>query len=428
MKKRLKLVLALSLLTASAATLSSCSSNKPADAAQAQIPTVKVISSQGLTVQGISGKVAANETVQIYTKLQGRIVSINVAEGSKVKKGDVLVQLETSSIEEQVNQAQAGLNAAQAKLADTLAGARQEDIRAAQSGVDAAKATIDQTDAALDLVMKAYNVAKNNYDNGDISKDDLDKATTTYKSAKAARDQALASTASAQAKLDSLKAGAASTVVDQLKAGVSSSQASLNLAKINLKDAAIISPIDGIVVKKFASVGEMAFSSMPSGASILELVSMDPAKVEVSVPGSLVNQLKEGSTMDVQVPSLPDKKLQGTVSFISPISDANNDTFPVKLAIQNSDNSLRAGTVVNVFFSGSGQRRVELPKSTIITKEGKSLVYKLDGDIVHAVTVQTEEKNQDWVYLKDGSPIKDSDKIVMNPSDKLADGMKVHVE
>jgi HlyD family secretion protein len=177
-----------------------------------------------------------------------------------------------------------------------------------------------------------------------------------------------------------------------------------------------------------AQTGEIAFTSMPSGTSLLELVSMDPAKVEASVPETLVNQIKEGSTVDVQVPSMPDKKLQGTVSFISPVSDTNNNTFPVKLTIENSENILRAGTVVNIFFNGNEQKRVELPKSTILVKDGKTLVFKLDGDIVHAVTVQTEDKNQDWVYLKDGSTIKDSDKIVINPSDKLADGMKVRVE
>jgi HlyD family secretion protein len=427
MKKRLKLVMALSLLTASAVVFSGCSSGKVVEAGAAQIPTVKVISSQGLTSQGISGKVAVNETVQIYSKLQGRIATINVEEGTKVKKGDVLAQLETGSIEEQVNQAQAGLEAAQAKLADTVAGARQEDVRAAQSGVDQAKAAVDQTSATLDLALKAYNVAQNNYDNGDITKDELDKATSSYKAAKAGHDQAAAAVATAQAKLDGIRAGATSATLDQLRASVGISQASLNLAKISLQDATIVSPIDGIVVKKMANAGEVAFSTMPSGTSLLEVVSMDPAKVEASVSETLVNQLKEGATVDVQVPSLPDKKFQGTVSFISPISDANNNTFPVKLTIQNPDNTLRAGTVVNIFFAGS-QQRVELPKSTLVTKDGKTQVFKLDGDTIHSVAVQTEDKNQDWVYLKEGSAIKDSDKIVINPSDKLADGAKVHVE
>jgi HlyD family secretion protein len=425
MKKHLYLVMALSILTASA---SGCSSNKVDGAAQAQIPAVKVLTSVQLTAQGFSGKVAVNETVQIQSKLQGRIASIFVEEGSKVKKGDVLVQLETGSMQEQVNQAQAGLDAAEARLADAQAGARQQDIRAIQSGVAQAKAAVDQTAANLDLALRAYNEARNNYDNGEMSQDALDKADSSYKAAKAGHDQAVAGLAGAEAKLDGIQAGATAATLDQLKAGVSSSQAALNLAKINLQDTTMVSPIDGIVVKKLAQTGGMAFSSMPSGTSLLELVSMDPAKVEASVSETLVNQIQEGSKVDVQVPSLPDKKLAGTVSFISPVSDMNNNTFPIKLTIENPDNILRAGTVVNILFSGNEQKRVELPKSTILVKDGKSLVFKLDGDLVHAITVQTEDKNQDWVYLKDGSTIKDSDKIVINPGDNLVDGMKVRVE
>jgi HlyD family secretion protein len=206
MKKHLYLVMALSILTTSAVVFSGCSSNKAVGAAQGQVPTVKVITSLQLTAQGFSGKVAVNETVQIHSKLQGRIASINVEEGTKVKKGDVLVQLETGSIQEQVNQAQAGLDAAEAKLADAQSGARQEDIRAVQSGVAQAKAAVDQTAAILDLALRANNEARNNYDNGEISQDDLDKADSSYKAAKAGHDQAVAGLAGAGAKLDGIQA------------------------------------------------------------------------------------------------------------------------------------------------------------------------------------------------------------------------------
>lgn len=426
--RTIHMIMTLSILAVSAAGVAGCGAAKPTGAAgQAQIPVVKTIT-LSTAASGFTGKVAVNETVDIYAKQPGRIASIPVEEGAKVKKGDVLVQLETNDLEVQVSKAQAGLNAAQAKLADALAGARQEDIRAAQSGLQAAQSAADQAKANLDLIEISYNQAKNHYDQGDITKDELTKATANYKTAKSAYDAAVANAASAQAKLDLLKAGPTASTLDQLRANVDAAQADLEAAKLSLSNATIVSPIDGIVVKKYMKAGEMAFTSMPSGTSLMQLVSLDPAKIEVSVPETMLRQVKEGDVLDVQIPSLPDKKLQGMVSFISPVSDPNNNTFTVRLNVPNPDNLLRAGNVVTVSFTGDQTKRMEIPKAALREKDGKSVLYKVEGDHVKELTVTTETKNQDWVYVKNDSGLKNEDWIVLSPPTGLSDQAKVIVE
>ncbi len=308
MNKRFRTITILSVLAASTMVFTGCGTDLPANASEQQIPSVKTITLSSVE-RGLIGKVVVNETVEIYSKQPGRIASILVEEGAKVKKGDLLVQLETSELEVQVRKAQAGLDAAQAQLANTLEGARQEDIRAVQGALDAAHALVDQSKAAFDQIQITYNQARNHYDMGNITKDELELATTNYKTAKSAYDAAVANARSAQAKLDLLKAGAAASTIDQLRAQVAAAQADLDSANLMLRNASIVSPIDGIVVKKYAKAGEMAFTAMPSGASLLQLVSLDPAKVEVSVPESEVNQIKEGDSIDIQVASLPDKKI-----------------------------------------------------------------------------------------------------------------------
>lgn len=423
----IKGVLALSLAAASTAVLAGCGEAQVTGALQAQIPHVKTITLSAVT-NGLNGKVSVNETVEIYSKLPGRIASISVEEGTQVKKGDVLAQLEANELEVQVNKAQAGLDAAQAKLADALAGSRKEDIRAAQGNLQAAQAAVEQAKANLDQVEISYNQAKNYYDLGQISKDELTKATTSYKSAKATYDSAAANAASAQATLDLLIAGPTTAAINQLRAGVTAAEADLESAQISLHNASIISPIDGTVVKKNAKAGEMAFASMPSGASLMQLVSLDPAKIEVSVPETDIQQMKEGDILEVQIPSLPDKKLQGKVIFISPVSDPNNNTFTVKLMVPNPDNLLRSGNLVVVKLTGSQTNRIEIPKAAILEKSGKSMLYKIEGEHVKELEVTTESKNQDWVYLKNDSGLKSEDKIVLSPSNDLTDQMKVILE
>ncbi|UJF34129.1 efflux RND transporter periplasmic adaptor subunit [Paenibacillus hexagrammi] len=437
MKKHLNVVLSVAVLAGSMMMVSGCGS-APTNAASSDSQNVKVITLGSTSAAGASGKLAADQTVQVVSKISGKIASVNVEEGAKVKKGDVLVQLETDDYSKQLEQAQAGLTASQAKLADTEAGARTQDLQAAQAAVEQAKsatvtasAGVNQAQAALDLVTKSYNHARNFYDQGDVTEDELDKVTLDYEKAKAAYDTAVsqqqganAQLAAAQAKLSLLKAGATSNTLEALKADVERTQAAVDLAQNTVNNAAVVSPIDGIIVKKNVNAGEMA----QAGAPLLTVVSMDQVKVEVSVPEDMVNSIQQGAKAVVNVPSIPDKTFEGTISFVSPVSDTNNNTFPVKLTVSNADGLLHAGAVANVAFGGNGQSRLEIPKSAVIQKDGKSIVYKLSGETVHPVELQTEEKNQDWLYVKGEGNLQANDKIVINPSDKLADGTKVHAE
>ncbi|KIL40060.1 hypothetical protein SD70_16155 [Gordoniibacillus kamchatkensis] len=444
MKKHLKIIMAISLLSASATALSGCGGAPAvqASASAATVPSVKVITLSGAGAPGASGKIAPSQTTRIYAKNPGRVAAVNVTEGSKVKKGDVLVQLETDDLTQQVNSAQAALDQAQAALNDAQNGARPQDLQAAEAGVAQAKASVDNANAAVegakaafDLATKTYNQVKNHYDEGAVSKSDLDNATMNYDKAKSGYEQAVAGQATAkaalsaaQSKLDLARAGATAEAINGLKARANQAQAALELAKNALEAASIKAPADGTIVKKLIEPGEMAFTMMPSGTELLVMVNMDTVDVDVSVPEDMVAQVKEGASVKVTLPSIPDKTFDGTVTFVSPVSDQNNNTFPVKVAVKNSDGALRAGAVAVVSFGGAQQSRIELPKSALVKDGNGSAVFKVDGDTVHKVAVQTEEKNQDWVYLKGDSALKANDKIVLKPDEKLADGAKVRAE
>jgi RND family efflux transporter MFP subunit len=442
MKKHLNVIIALSLLSASAVALSGCSAAPAAQAAAAAVPAVKVITLGSTSAEGASGKIAPSQTTRIYAKNPGRVAAVNVQEGSKVKKGDVLIQLETDDLTQQVNIQQAALDQAQAALNDAVNGARPQDLQAAEAGVAQAKASLDNANAAadgakasLDLVSKTYNQVKNRYDEGSAAKSDLDNATMNYDKTKSGYDQAVAGQATAkaalsgaQAKLDLAKAGATADTIARLKGAVNQMQASLDLAKNALEAASIKAPSDGTVVKKLIEPGEMAFTMMPTGTELLVMVNMDTVEVDASVPEDMVAQVKEGAKAAVTLPSIPGKTFEGTVTFVSPVSDQNNNTFPIKVSVNNPDGELRAGAVASVAFSPAQQSRIELPKSALVKTDNGTAVFRLDGDIVHKVVVQTEDKNQDWVYLKGDSALKANDKIVLNPDAKLTDGAKVRAE
>ncbi len=438
MGKNVRIWAALLMITASAVVFSGCGAGKEASASGNEIPSVKVMTLQSLTAQGARGKIAANETVQIVSKLAGKVERVNVQEGFTVKKGDVLVQLETDDLLQQVNQAQAGVAAAKAKLSDAVTGARMQEIEAAQSAVDqalsavrSADAVVEQAKAALDYVRRNYNRTRNGYDTGLATKDDLDKMELEYEKAKTGYEQAVAQQkamqaqlSAAESKLSLLKAGATPGTIEALKADVSRNEAALQLAENALKNAAIRSPINGVVIRKNVNPGEMAQPGMP----LITVVNMDEVKVEVSVPEDQVNLIQEGSAAEIKVTNVPGKSFQGIVSFVSPVSDPNSNTFPVKLTVKNPDRLLRAGSVAEVSFAGGERTSLELPKSALVHKDNKTYVFKFDNGVVHQVAVETSEKNDDWVYVKQGASLKNNDRIVVNSDDRLADGAKVRAE
>jgi HlyD family secretion protein len=414
-------LLAVTLISSTFALMAAGCSTTNASSQAATGVQVKVIKLGNATNDSnLSGKIVVDEQVKVVSKVAGKVSAVNVKEGSVVKKGDLLVQLETDDFAKKANQAQAAVAAAQAQLADAQAGSRPEEIDQLNSAIDAAKATIDQTKAALDNAQINYDRTKSLFDAGASPQKDLDAASTQLQTAKAAYEQGQAALAGAQSKLNLAKAGARPDTLRALQAGLNGSQASLSLAQSTLQDAAIYSPMDGVVTEKLINLGEMASPGVP----MLTVVNMNEVMLQVSVPQEKISQVKQGASIDVLVDGM-DQKFKGAINFVSPVSDATNNTFPVKVKIDNTSGLLRAGMIAKISLDSMSQKGIEVPKSSIIEKDKKNYVYKLDGDVVHFIQVETQEKDKDWVYVKNGLSTKDQ--IVINPSSQLTDGAKVQV-
>lgn len=425
-------------MLATLAILPACGAIEAEESAASVVP-VQVITLGQSAAAGLNGKIIPDQSINIVSKASGKVAEVRVQEGSKVKKGDVLVQLEISELTQQVKQAEFSTSAAQAKLADTQAGARQQEITGLQSSIQAAvgayqqtTAAVEQAKAGLELATSAYNRLRNSFESSSsVSQDDLDKGTLEYEKAKAGYEQALgaqkaaeAQLRGAEAKLELAKVGPTENTIKALQADVERLNATLELANSGLSNATITAPIDGVIVKKGISPGELA----QAGVQILSLVNMDQVQVELSVVDSQITQVKEGMTVDVSVQNVPDKSFQGVISFVSPVANTNSNSFPVKVKVDNKDGLLFAGMVAEVKLNASQQSRLEVPKSAVIKKDQKEYLFTADNNTAHLVEVKTEEKNQDWLYVMPNGNIKASQQIIVKPADNLAEGTKVKAE
>jgi HlyD family secretion protein len=392
-------VAAVSLITAGCSGTSSASMGESLPV----VKTWKVATSQSAAIA--NGKITASEEIQVVSKVSGKVALVTVNEGSLVKQGDVLVKLEAMDYQQQINQAQAAVAGAQAKLRDTQAGTRSQQLQQLSSALEQAKASLKVSESN-------YNRMKALFDSGALSQAELEKTSLDLEKARTGLEQA-------QAQYDLAKAGPTSDAVAALQAEVSRVNSNLELAKNNYQNTVIQAPIAGIVAKRSIDPGEMA----AAGSPLLVLVKMDEVKVEASVPQEQINNVKAGSTVDVKVGSLGGKLLKGTVEFVSPISDANSSSFPIKVKVNNQDGLLRAGMVAEVVLQGEASQGIKVPTSAVLEKDSKHYIYTVDKDVVHQVEVSVSNASGDWTIVAAG--VKENDQVVLNPTDTLAEGSKV---
>lgn len=357
----------------------------------------------------ISGKVTPNQEVQVVSKVAGRVSSVSVDEGSIVKAGDALVKLESDDYNQQVIQARAALASGRAKLADTKAGTRTEEIQRQKSGLESAKAAYDNAQKSLDRT-------KSLFTSGAVSQTDLEKAQLALEQAKSGYEQL-------QAQLQLSENGPTGNTIQALQAEVDRLNSSVQLAEISVNNTTVKSPIAGIVAKRSIDPGELA----TPGAPLFTVVDMKTVQVQFSVNQDQINLIQPGATVEMKTNSIPDKTFKGTVIFISPISDAGTNTFPVKVKVDNAQGLLRSGMIMDATIGTSANAtRIEVPTSSLVKDSDKTYLYTVTDGVAHRVEVKTEDKDANWSYVTNG--LDQASQVIVNPGSQLKDGDKVTVK
>ncbi|WP_407306938.1 HlyD family secretion protein [Desulfosporosinus sp. SB140] len=296
---------------------------QPSEQASASVQTNK-------PVYIMAGILDANDKAQITSKIAAKVAAISVDVGSVVKKGDTLITLDTKDIEDQVAQAQAAVDTAQANLVKTQVGSRPEQISQAQAQLDAAKT--------------AYTNAQTNYDRnqqlasaGAISQAQLETAQTQLSAAQAQYN-------SAQDSLTMLSKGETQETINVLQAQVKQAQAALDLAKTQLANGTIVAPISGTISAKNINIGELA----SPGVALLSVVNDDSLFVSASLPAGLVGSVKAGQEVLVKVSEIPDKEFVGEVASVDPVIDSRSTSVLAKIQIKNPDPVLKPGMLAEI--------------------------------------------------------------------------------
>jgi HlyD family secretion protein len=370
-----------------------------------QAYTIAAQAEKNLTVRvTASGTVVPIQTVNLSPKTAGRLVHLFVEQGDRVRKGQVVAQMDNSDVQAQVDQLKANLAEIQSRGVEVVAGNRIQEISQAQAQVEAAQARLNLASAKVKRNLSLAN-------EGAISRDRLDELMADDVSARANLREA-------QKRLDLMRAGSRPEDITQSKAAVAAAAAQLKAAQVLLNDTIIRAPFDGVVTQKYATEGAFVTptttASTTTSATSTSIVAIaEGLEVLAKVPEVDIGQIKTGQPVEVIADAFPDKVFKGQVRLVSPeaVLEQNVTTFQVRARILTGLERLRSGMNADLTFLGAKlPNALVVPTVAIATEKGRTGVYVPGQDNkpeFHQVTLGSavEDKTQILSGLEPGQRV-----------------------
>jgi len=291
-------------------------------------------------VLAVSGNVEVTE-VNLGFKMPGRVAALFAEEGQRVSSGDRLGLLDRAELESRVVQSRAYLEETKARLAELKAGARTQER-------EQAKAEVRSAEVELERARKDFERADMLFSNGAISAQQMDTAKKTFDVLVSRHNKTLET-------LSLLNAGARKEVIEAAVSRVKQAEAALAASGEVLKDAEILAPVTGVILRRNAEQGETVFAGMP----VYTIADLTAPWIKVYVKEDKLGLVKLGQKAEIKTDSYPDKKYSGIITFISSEAEftpKNVQTqeervklvFGMKVSVNNENDELKPGMPADV--------------------------------------------------------------------------------
>ncbi len=273
----------------------------------------------------VVGSLEGEATVEVSSKVNGRLEDVVVRIGDRVAKGALLARVEAREIQEQVNQAQASYEVARATVKQ-----READLKFAQTSLDRSRSLFER-----EL----------------LPRQTLDDADARQQASQAQLELARAQFMQAQARLDELK--------------------------ITLSSTEIRSPVNGFVGKRMLDPG----AYVTSNTTVVSMVEIGRVRLVANVVEKDLRRVLVGSAAAVEVDAFPGEIFRGRVARLAPVLDPATRTAQMEVEVPNGDFRLKPGMYSRVRLTvASKAQALTVPVNAVVTLEGKRGVFQVkDG-------------------------------------------------
>ncbi|ADU96721.1 efflux transporter, RND family, MFP subunit [Thermovibrio ammonificans HB-1] len=382
-------ILALSILLA----LSSCASEEKAE--PIKVKTVTGVKTERVGVMTFyrnatfSGTVIPSKEILLSPKVPGYLIEVKAKAGERVKKGQVLAVIDSSTIKPDVEKAKAGLKEIDAAF---------KELHKALLEVKARKKAAQ---AQYELALKTYNRFKKLLEADAVSKQKFDEVKAQYEAAKANLQAVNAKEAQIKAKLE------------ELKAKKKQVEASLQKAEAYLSYTYLKSPVNGVVLQKLVDKGNLVSPQTP----VFKLGTY-PLEVRAYVDNAYFGKIKVGTPVTVKVAG---ETYRGKVVEVDHSADPVSHKFGIKVTAE----GLKAvpGTYAVVEFPTVKVETIVVPKSAIYRVGALEFVFVVKDGVAHLRPVKTGETIGDKVVILSG--LRPGEVIAVTKVNSLVDGARV---
>lgn len=342
----------------------------------------------------ITGTLAAEDQVTVASQADGAVGAVLADLGDRVRNGQALIELDREKLEYNLEGQKAALARALAKYGAT----DPNHLPDASQTPD-----VQRTAAELEQARQALNRARELTRRQLLPTQSLEDAQTSERSKQAAFDTAMQN-------------------AKNLAADIDASNAMVKLADRQLRDATIRAPFDGFVQKRFVSVGDF----VKAQAAVMSIVRVDTLKAIGEIPERMTPWVKVGQPITLSVDAYPGKRIDGSISRISPAVDAATRAFPFEALVRNEEGLLKPGTFTRVHLTTALVEPVlSIPYAAMQYRYGVYRVFTVKADTLVMRELKTGDRVGDRMEVLDG--LSAGDRVVITDVDNLAEGMKVSI-
>ncbi|MGH7843636.1 MAG: efflux RND transporter periplasmic adaptor subunit [Candidatus Binatia bacterium] len=341
-----------------------------------------------------TGTLAAEDLVVLGAKVVGRLSEISVDLGSRVRKGQAIARIDPEDYRLRVNQAKAALQQARVRLGLPPEGTSDSINPEEAALVRQAAALLQEARLTHDRMMELW-------ERKFIARAELDAAISQFAVAEGRYQDALEE-------------------VRQRQGMLFQRRSELEIARQQLADTVIVSPMDGAVSERQASVGQY----LAAGTPVVTLVRMDPLRLRLAVPEREAGLVRIGQTVELTVEGDPDK-YRGRVARLSPAISEDNRTLLIEAEVPNANGALRPGSFAKGdIIVEAGQQIVVVPRNSIVTFAGIEKILTVAQGKAVEKRVRTGRRIGEQVEIVEGVSV--GERVVVQPGN-LVSGQPVTV-
>jgi RND family efflux transporter MFP subunit len=313
----------------------------------------------------VVGNLIGAATVEIVPKVSGRVETIAVKLGDRVRRGQVLARIEDQELQEQVRQAEASHAVAQATIRQ-----READLKFAETNLERSRSL---------------------YERQLLPRQTLDDADARQQAAVAQLDLARAQFQQAQARLQELR--------------------------ITLGNTRIESPVDGWVAKRNLDAGAYASQNAP----ILAVVDLSTVRMVANLVERDAKRVRAGTAAAVEVDAYPGERFDGRVARVAPVFDPATRTAEMEIEVPNPAGQLKPGMYARVSLTvGERENALVVPRNALVDLEGRRGVFVPQDNRAQFRPVETGLQDAERVEITQG--LDEGTRVITTGALALRDG------